>query len=85
LTDFVSAAVGLKVLNITNCGMDATATQDLANAMNTEMKLREFIAFRNKLRDGGVEALSQVFAHQGSLEVLRINSCDIKQGFVKLL
>ena len=78
LTDFLGQAESLKVLNITNCGMDAIATTDLAKSMNTEMRLTEFIGFRNKLRDGGIEALADVFAHQGSLEVLRVNSCDIK-------
>ena len=65
--------------------MDATATQDLAKAMNPDMKLKEFVAFRNKLRNGGIEAFAEVFAHQGSLEVLKVNSCDIKEGFTKLL
>jgi Ran GTPase-activating protein (RanGAP) involved in mRNA processing and transport len=86
LIGFLAKARNLKVLNITNCGMDATATQTLAQALNSndDMKLTEFIAFRNKLRDGGIEAMANVFEKQESLEVLKINSCDIKLGFVKL-
>jgi hypothetical protein len=43
--------------------MDQKATAELAKFIikNDKMKLKEFIAFRNKLRNGGVEAMADVF------------------------
>ena len=56
ITEFLQTCSTLKVLNISNCGMDIEVGQILARAMsqNANLKLEEFYAGRQRLENEGI-------------------------------
>jgi len=86
LDSFLEQAEELELIDISNCGLSPEATQDLAKALDSchKMRLKEFIAIRQQIRDTGIMALAKTFGRQGSIKVLNFNGCHAKVGLKKL-
>ena len=78
----------LKTLKVTNCGLGPEGGEMIANALaeNTDLKLVQFSAGRDRLENKGITALAGVFKAMGSLEVLEVPQNGIKKdGMIALL
>lgn len=78
----------LTSLNLTDCGLGPESGEVLGKLLldNTELKLETFCAGRDRLEDGGAQALALAFSQMGSLRRLELFQNGIAEsGMVALL
>lgn len=77
----------LKVLRITNCGLGPEGGSLIADALlDSEIRLEEFSAGRDRLEDKGISALANAFQKMGSLHAVKVPQNGIKkEGMLALL
>ena len=63
LAGFLEQAEALELIDISNCGLSAEASQILAKTLDKcdKMRLKEFVAIRQQIRDTGIMALAETF------------------------
>jgi len=62
--DFLENSKGLKILDVTNCGLGPEGAEMIAIALkkNKDMKLEELYSSRDRLEDKGMAAIAEVLA-----------------------